>query len=286
MLIDRSAPPHRTRSRTLVLVLTAFFQTSAWAADGLRITSLDVSGAPAIQSPAAKSTAKPSWRTSFGSERDTKPEAAGPVQELDSDIVLLQGVTNLKSLQRAFPGRSWRLIVSRQMVLTDDPVDPRSYEAVSSEPATAIAIRYQAGMRVAGQEHFLGGRSESTGLERLIAGTAARLNIGGRFVWAASLAFTQACATSTCPQREALETWRQEKLASGEAVITGGLRLRVTPAGPAPACPDQTIAISPARKDAKLVLTRATDREGLGCAAITETGQAAAATPSTGEPPQ
>jgi hypothetical protein len=266
----------------------------ASAADGLRVISLDVSNAPAVQSPIAQTPAKPSWRTSFGSERDTRPEPAGPVQEIDADIVLLQGVTSLKALQRAFPGRSWRLIISRQMVLTDDPVDPRSYEAVSSDPATAVAVRYQVGVRVAGQDYFLASHSEpaatqpsAVAQERLVAGTAARINIGGRFVWVASVSFATVCtdASAPCPQRDTFETWRQLKLSAGEAVISGGLHHVPLAPGVPPLCSDQTVTIFPARKDASQLLTRATEREGLGCAAVAETGSAAASQ-AAGDVPQ
>ena len=273
---------------TLALVLAAAglaTTTVASAADGLRVVSLDVSNAPAIQSPIAQTPAKPAWRTSFGSERDTKPEPAGPVQVIDADVVLLQGVTSLKALQKAFPGRSWRLIISRQMVLTDDPVDPRSYEAVSSDPATAVAVRYQVGVRVTGQDYFLAGHSEpsaaqpsTAAAERLVAGTAARITIGGRFVWLASVAFATVCAdvSAPCPQRDAFETWRHVKLGAGEAVISGGLRHVPLAPGMAPLCSDQTVTIFPARKDASQIVTPAAKRDGLGCAAFAETGSAAA----------
>ena len=157
------------------------------ADEPLRIMSLDVAKAAAFQSPKSPASQKPSWRTSFGSERETEQQTADSVPGLDADVVLLQNVTNLKTVRHAFPARMWKLIVSRQMVLTGDPVDPRSYKAVSNEPATAVAVRYQAGMRIAGQEHLFSAVNDASllGSGRLIAGTAVRLNIGGRFVWIA-----------------------------------------------------------------------------------------------------
>ena len=301
-------------SRTLRSLLAVQFSCAAavplaLAGDALRVMSLDVSNAPAIQQPVVPSAGKPAWRTSFGSERESKPEPSGPVPGLDADVVLLQGVTGLKSLNKAFPGRTWRLIVSRQMVVTDDPVDPRSYEAVSNQPATAVAVRYQAGLRVAGQEHFLAPyRPQATedatieppaikdtnrltagtadliagtphliaGTPHLIAGTAVRLNIGGRFVWVTSVAFAEPCAEAAkpCPQRDNLETWRQTKIGAGEAVITGGLRqapLSVS-AGPLPACADQSIVVLAARKAATPQLERAREASGLGCTAVADAG--------------
>jgi hypothetical protein len=281
--------PSRARIILGAGVATILGSFPATAADGLRIMSLDVSKAPAIQTPAAQAQEKPSWRTSFGSERESKPIPKAAVPGLDADVVLLQGVTNLKDLSRVFPGRWWKVVVSRQMVLTDDPVDPRSYEAVSNEPATAVAVRYQAGLRIAGQDHFLE-HSQPRGIassraERLVAGTAVRLNIGGRFVWVASVAFTHDCADSSTPclQRDALETWRQNKLASGEAVIAGGLRQVTIATGAAASdCDTQSISVAPARKDAAHWTAPSNSREGLGCLATAETGRQAPALQSLG----
>ncbi len=247
----------------------------AAAGDGLRVMSLDVSQAPAIQTPLAQAKEKPSWRTSFGSERESKPIPKAAVPGLDADVVLLQGVTNLKDIYRVFPGRWWKVVVSRQMVLTDDPVDPRSYEAVSNDPATAVAVRYQPGLRIAGQDHFMA-RAQSqdvnaASLERLVAGTAVRLNIGGRFVWLASVAFATTCAgdQAPCQQREALEAWRQNKLASSEAFISGGLRQLTAATAD---CAIQTISVFPARKDASHWTVSGASQDGLGCLATAETG--------------
>jgi hypothetical protein len=277
----------------------------AAAQQGVRVFSLDVSEAPAIQAPKPPKAEKSSWRTSFGSQRETREVPKGPVPGLDADVVLLQGVTNLRAVQRAFPGRTWKLVVSRQMVLTDDPVDPRSYEAVSNEPATAVAVRYQVGLRIAGQEHFLAhaqnsstaesttataldgepgadGNRPITGTPRLSAGTAVRLNIGGRFLWVASVAFGDACADNSkpCTQRDHLDTWRQSKLAAGEAVVTGGLRQLPAATGNG-VCGQQSVKVSPARKDAPSPLELALPREGLGCTALATAGGQASPTATT-----
>jgi hypothetical protein len=258
----------------------------AAASDALRVLSLDVSQAPAVKMPAPMAYEKPSWRTSFGSQRQSQPIPASAVPGLDADVVLLQGVTSVKVLNRVFPGRKWRVVVSRQMVLTDDPVDPRSYEAVSAAPATAIAVRYQPGIRVAGQEHFLAralqnsaGQPEAS-VSRPVAATAVRLNLGGRFVWVASVAFGDDCAdaTKSCPPRTDLEAWRQAKLALGEAVITGGLRQTPMSLATAAAndtgapCELQGVIVSSARKEATPWTARAEAKSGLGCAAKAEAG--------------
>ena len=258
----------------------ALAQDAPPAGQALRVMSLDVSKAPAMAAPLVRGPARPAWRTSFGSEREAPRISAGPVAGLDADVVLLQGVTNLNVLHKAFPGRTWRLVVSRQMVLTDDPVDPRSYEAMSSAPATAVAVRYQAGVRIAGQEHFLPRKLEtgppqpalSAGTAVTSAGTAVRFNIGGHFVWIASVAFKDACrdAAQPCPERDNLETWRAAKLAAGDAVIAGGLQRVAHPA--TTPCLEQSIAVYSARKDAAAVQSDAQLREGLGCVATAAAG--------------
>ncbi len=269
---------------------------TAAAQDVLRVLSLDVSAAPAIQARRPVPAEKPSWRTSFGSERETKDTPKGPLPGLDADVVLLQGITSLPAVQRAFPGRAWKLVVSKQMVLTDDPVDPRTYEAISNAPATAIAVRYQSGLRVAGQEHFLAragqsaaapepGREENPGTikaEPLVAGTAVRLNIGGRFLWVASTQFATICAgpANPCPQRDSLDAWRKTKLDAGAAVMTGGLRQTTPAAETAPLCAEQSVTVSPARKDAKPRRETAFPREGLGCIAVATAGGQSEVTPA------
>ncbi len=265
------------------------------ASDELRVISLDVSQAPDVKMPAPLAYEKPSWRTSFGSERQSQPVPASAVPGLDADIVLLQGVTSVKVLNRVFPGRGWRIVVSRQMVLTDDPVDPRSYEAVSSAPSTAVVIRYQAGLRVAGQDHFLRGPPQNSSPQtdapgvRPAAGTAVRLNIGGRFLWVVSVAFGDGCASEAdrCEQRTELEAWRQQKLAAGEAVITGGLRQSalILANGPAAACGAQAIYVSPARKEAPQWSAHAKLKTGLGCAAAAEAGGAPESASAGKSPP-
>lgn len=291
MPLARKTSGARWIMRCLILAALPGAGTPVAAGEALRVMSFDAASAPAIGTPSKEQPGKPSWRTSFGSERETMQGPKGPVPGLEADIVLLQGVTNLKALQQTFPGRHWRLVVSRQMVLSDDLTDPRSFEAVSNDPATAIAVRYQAGLRVAGQEHFLTlpqrqapetanppepSSASGAKMQRLVAGTAVRINIGGRFVWAASVQLSSACDASPkpCDQRESLDAWRQAKLASGEAVITGGLWQAPPPptTGPAPDCTLQTITVSPVRKDAPSQMERAAHREGLGCAALAEAG--------------
>jgi hypothetical protein len=151
------------------------------------------------------------------------------------------------------------------MVVTDDPVDPRAYEAVSREPVTAIAIRYQPGLRIAGQDHAILPLITKSEPKRQPS-TAVRLNIGGRFVWVVSNALADACAqpTSPCPELTALQSWRDAKLSAGEAVISGGLNAVLAPEA-LPACGQQALTITPARKDAAPKTTFGASDGDLGC---------------------
>jgi hypothetical protein len=256
----------------------------ATAGEALRVLSLSAAGAPAIQSPAPQS-APPVWRTTFGSERKTLDKKPASPLGVEADVVLLQDVTNLLQLRRAFPAKSWRLIVSRQMVITDDPLDPRSYEAVSKNPATVVAVRFQPGVRVAGQEHLmdlaarplLAEAAKVTGAPELsaaplVAGTAVRLNIGGNFAWVISASFDESCGIPgpSCPQRTRLNTWIDQRRKMGEAVITGGLLRESTAAGMD--CAAQSVSVYAARDGVLTTTSAASRRDGMGCAAYADAG--------------
>lgn len=258
---------------------------SATAGEALRVLSLSAADARAIQAPAKAANPAPMWRTTFGSERKTIEKRSAPALGVEADVVLLQNVTNLLALRRAFPPKSWRIIVSRQMVLTDDPLDPRSGEAVSRNPATAVAVRYQSGIRVAGQEHLLALASRTQLAEAakiagapelsaapLVAATAVRLNLNGRFAWVVSAVFDESCAIPgpVCPQRARLDAWIDERHKMGEAVIAGGLLRDGSAAGTE--CAAQSVVVIPARDGLTRTSTQATKRDLLGCAASVDAG--------------
>ena len=272
---------------TLFLALTVLILCGETAAAGeaLRVLSLSVNDASAIGAPASAVTKQPVWRTTFGSERvsDDKGQTSG--LGIEADVVLLQNVTNLKSLRRAFPPKYWRIIISKQMVLSDDPADPRSFEAISKSPATAVAVRFQKGVRVAGHLHLmeLAARSslaeaakQSGALELssapLVAAIAVRLDLSGRTAWVVSAALDASCAIPgpVCPQRARLGAWIADRHKDGEAVISGGLLSE--PEVTATECAVQTITVYPARVGALKTTNAATKRDGLGCAAYADAG--------------
>jgi hypothetical protein len=171
---------------------------------------------------------KAAWRTSFGSERRGTITVAPAPAEFDADLVLIQGLTSVREARQAFPARTWRLIVSRQVLENDDPLGPWAEEAVSDRPATAVAVRYQAALRVTAQEHLLDlAALDVTGAnasERPAAGTAVRLNWGNKTFWAISVDLTSGCvkAAQDCGALNRLQAWKNEKLRASENILIGG----------------------------------------------------------------
>ena len=290
----------RLRFAHAALLTGLMLPSAGQAGDALKVLSLSAAEAPAIQSPLPNS-GPPVWSTTFGSERkptvaaelkttfgtERKVKDAKPISAagLEADVVLLQDVTNLLQLKRAFPPASWRLIVSRQMVLSDDPTQPRSLQPVSKIPATVVAVRFQSGVRIAGQEHLmdlaardpLAEAARLTGAPELsrtplVAGTAVRLNIDGKFVWVVSAAFDDSCGIPgpVCPQRTRLNTWIDQRRKMGEAVIAGGLLRDSMATGTD--CAAQSVAVYPAREGVLTSVSVASRRGSMGCAALAFAG--------------
>jgi hypothetical protein len=228
----RSGPRRLVAAALTCLVLAAAGSRPARAGEALRVLSLSAAEAAVITAPMPGSP-PPVWRTTFGAASLIDANAPKP-KVIEADVVLLQDVTNLMQLRRAFPPKSWRLIVSRQMV----PDDARSPAAISKNPSTVIAVRFQPDIRIAGQEHLmdmadrksLSEAAKLTGAPELssaplVAATAVRLNIVGKFAWVVSASFDESCGIPgpACPQRTRLNTWIDQRRKMGEAVIAGGL---------------------------------------------------------------
>jgi hypothetical protein len=245
----------------------------------LRIASFDVRGAAIEDLAPAASTKKPAWRTTFGSERRNAAEKSrathGPI---DADVVLLQGVTAIRPVRKLFPANDWKLIVSRQMLDYDDDLGLRSRDALSSLPTTAVAVRYQAGWRVMGQEHLLGLASpaaDGLAMPRPAAGTAVRVNVAnGPTLWFLSLDLSPlSCAPDEpqCQRPKAIETWIKAKASAGGVAVLGGrTSARPLAALPQPPCVDQVIETIPPPGGEQPQRTAAVSSEQTECmAAVT-----------------
>ena len=226
------------------------------SAKSLRIVSWDLAGAPNIRPNKALEAARPAWRTTFGSERRTQAaqekKVTGPLA-IDADVVLLQGLTSMRMVRRLFPARDWRLVVSRQILERDDPLDPWSQDAMSIVPTTAVAVRYQQDIRVTAQDHLMElaapePPSNAASTEKPAAGTAVRISAAGQTLWVVSVAFTQSCLANVtaCAARENLESWRRIHRIAGDLTLVGG-RLTSTFSGmlPPPPCDGQAIEADP-----------------------------------------
>jgi hypothetical protein len=262
------------------------------AADAtLTILSVDARTLPGMteKKPAA---AAPAWRTSFGSERRSESEIAKPETAVDADIVMLQGVSDIRALRQWFPAGQWRLVVSRQFfaaaALMPEATDGMPQPEAEPErqvpettagppvPTTAIAVRLRRGLRVTGQQHLLdladalgGGPAAPTP-----AGTAVRVLIEGRETWAVSVLLPEACAkpdAKPCPGLAALERWHAAREAEGVRRVTGG-RFAVAESQTAP-CGGFGLRLDPPPPPPKARYTAAAPSAKLGCAAAVTVAQ-------------
>ncbi|MDX2309268.1 MAG: hypothetical protein NW216_13590 [Hyphomicrobium sp.] len=212
---------------------------------GIRVFSVDLSG---LGPPKARPETKDDgtgWRTSFGSERRSPARytlAGGP---FDADLVLVQGIRDVRALRQWFPAKAWKLVVSRQF-LGDDARRRSPNEGSAAGPAaTGIAIRYQPGMRVTGQDHLFDLAGDNLDGNRSVpAGTAVRVKIGEAMISALSVHLSVGCpgdvSRPTCPANPGIQNWRNG-LAPEDIVVIGGRYPISEPAGSAPdAAPAKT----------------------------------------------
>lgn len=219
----------------------------------LRIANWNLAERPGTKPNDGDEAQRPSWRTSFGSERRTSTTLNAEPATIAADVVILQGLESVREIRRTFPARDWRLIVSRQILENDDPLNPWAEEAFSEIPTTAIAVRYQPNLRVTGQEHLLDiaarGAQSGSSTRGAPAATAARINWAGKIIWILSVDLTTPCITAgaTCTALQRLETWRTDKKRDGAAVVTGG-QFAGAPSGllPSPPCEARSLLVTPA----------------------------------------
>lgn len=150
---------------------------------------------------------------------------AAPAGTIDADIVLVQGIRDMRTLRRWFPAKHWKIVVSRQLLQSEDPLDVLSQDAVAAVPVTGVAVRYQPGLRVTGQDHLLDlpGSDPRDGRPMKRAGTAARVKIGDTIVWALSVDL-QHCtsAEEACDAEIPLDAWRSARIEKSGKLLTGG----------------------------------------------------------------
>lgn len=188
---------------------------------------------------------KTTWRHTFGSERQDARMTRIGIFNLDVDIVLLQGVRNVRALRRIFPTRDWRLILSRDYLrstpaLSRLPSDLRPYDISASErileqPITAVAVRYQRNLRVRGIRHIkISNKTDenSNVLTPPPSATAVRVNHRGSTLWLVSVAMTSDCKMEQSTCNGPLETKKWQNLLSDTdpaLIIAGRSQPRNTP---------------------------------------------------------
>ncbi len=198
----------------------------------LRVIQLDLSGthSHAAHSSAPHAGNASPWRTSFGSERRSAPRPAAAPDDLDeTDIVILQGVLNLKSIRPWLPARAWRIIVSQQAVSRAVNRPSRDRSTTPTGPGegsgfTAIAVRYDRAIRLAGRDPLTALQtSDETGGAPADA-TAVRIVTGQTPVWVLSVMLPDTClaVAENCDQARALASWRAARQAEGAMIVTGG----------------------------------------------------------------
>lgn len=244
-----------------IVALSMSAAATAWAdepraPERLRIATWDLTTATAAGVLKLPETSKAVWRTTFGAERRNEVKPSFDPTNIDADVILLQGVTNVREVRRFFPARAWRVVVSRQILTPEAAAEGHSQNPTTGPvtPTTAIAIRLRRGLRVATQEHLLALAEAAPGSGSTpAAGVAVRLINFGRTVWVASAALEAACTSpaARCPANEALANWVKGKSAAADQTVVVGGRLqrstvarapepvaqKAAPASPAPSPP-------------------------------------------------
>jgi hypothetical protein len=241
------------------------------ASPSLIALSFNLSSVPGA-APSRKSAVAPAWRTTFGSERRSAPPRPKNAGLPGADIVLLQGISDMKSVRQWFPARDWKLVVSRQLLISDDPLETWSRDGIASVPTTGIAVRYRPGMRVTAQDHLLDlAKADDTQPNSIQpAGTAIRVQMAGTTIWALSVHLPPEClgASQACVANDTMARWWQSKKQPGLVLITGG-RFG-DPANPAPQpgpCAQQLLRVEPGDVALGVVLAHAKPDSEIGCAA-------------------
>ena len=186
--------------------------------------NLQASEKAPVASPKPQPVAKPQqWRNTFGSERNTQRWRQRGAAGFEADIVLLQGVANIREARRLFGARTHQLIISRQVL------DHRG-SAADGPGFTAVAIRYRAGFRLTQNRDFL--PSGAAQADTTAAPLAVRLWISGNLAWFVSVHLDAGCFKSGAPDGPAckaqidlvadLRSWISAERAAGIPIVIGG----------------------------------------------------------------
>jgi hypothetical protein len=230
----------------------------------LKIMAVDARSLPGL--PVAKSAAPTAqWRTSFGSERRSEPARPKPKAAIDADIVLLQGVTDVRAMRAWFPAGQWRLIASPHVFAgSGDEMDSSASAPPTPIPATAVAVRLRPGLRITAKDHLPEIAGPAGDAPDGATATAARIRFAKRETWAVSVVLPDGCA-GTCPQRIALDRWHEERAAENVRRVTGG---RFAPgSSAATGCAGFGLRLDPAPPPPRPAYTTASLMPDVGCAA-------------------
>lgn len=202
-------------------VLPATAEADPENIETLKIMALDARSLPGL--PVAKPEAPPAqWRTSFGSERRSEPARPKPKAAIDADIVLLQGVTDVRAMRAWFPAGQWRLIASPHVFAgSGDEMQASPPSPTAPIPATAVAVRLRPGLRITARDYLPEVAGPAGDAPSGAAATAARIRFANRETWAVSVLLPDDCA-GNCPQRRALDRWHEERAAENVRRVTGG----------------------------------------------------------------
>lgn len=232
----------------------------------LKVVSWSLDEASAAGAIEIQPTPQRVWRHTFGAERRQPSRANFDVENLDADIVLLQGVRLIAHARLLFPPRDWRVIHSRQIyrpVLAPRGAGPGWGDAERTG-TTAMAFRFRRGVRIVGQyliPDTAQPSSEPGGPPETPAALAIRLLVDRTFLWVVSADLPRACAGSGEPDDAAvracmaLKGWVSSR--QNELVLVGGpnavsaVAASKTQVGDAK-CPRQAIAAVPSTRGSPL----------------------------------
>lgn len=254
----------------------------------MHVATWDVSHAERATRAREKKSEGPSWRHTFGSERLDRRKKRNRVFNLSSDVVLLQGVRNMRTLRRMFPRRDWNIVLSRRHLMDIPrlgrlPSDLRSFDVsvhdqMLGRSVVAIAVRYGSHMRVRAVRHYRRARDNTQNLPNLDGqATAVLLTYFGATVWLVSAEVANGCADGapSCQPLHDVHSWLRavrDDDTNHTPTIVGytvktHLDSQITKSPPTMPCGSLTTAdMNPTRQTQPLLgKTHRLTRDALGC---------------------